>query len=562
MNPTQANYRESRQQAIDAEIKSLEESIQLLKLRRNALQPISSLPPEIFDAIFSSSCLPGIPSLGGDPDRNRTRRCVTHVCHQWRKIALNQPQLWSHINFNTGNLVTASQILFRANLVPLYMEVRAFPGRDDKGQFAVFLKEVRAHLPHIRHVSIEAESFSFIHYRLENALVSPAPTLESLLVSFQRDDSLVTVADQLQVFDTLFGGSTPSLSCLKLRNCNISWNSPLFQGLKYLEIFTPHKMARPTLALWLDTLNEIPQLEMLTLHSASPVAARFPFDVERTVTLPSLTHLDISASLSDCALAAAHLDLQALTSLCLTAIDPHTNRRGVQKFLRYVVRHVYGPQDIRPLQSVLIRTCESRLELLAWPLPNIDTIVHEPPAFLSATLRTRVKLSFRSEGDDLLEVFETMMGALPLDGLLTLVAADLRLFNDCNIFWGELAMTMIWCLFFPNWPLLRRVRLGFDTSSAFMKALLVDRKDPLLPSLTELALAQTTLHIRLIHCLRDALIKRVEQGVPLETLDLRMCYRCSYEEALSEITIDILRHLDILGPRLVPEDTEESVTQG
>ena len=89
-------------------------------------------------------------------------------------------------------------------------------------------------------------------------------------------------------------------------------------------------MARPTLTLWLDTLNEIPQLETLALHSASPVAARFPFDVERTVTLPSLTHLDISASLSDCALAAAHLDLPALTSLCLTAIDPHTNRRGVQ----------------------------------------------------------------------------------------------------------------------------------------------------------------------------------------------------------------------------------------
>ena len=123
-------------------------------------------------------------------------------------------------------------------------------------------------------------------------------------------------------------------------------------------------------------------------------------------------------------------------------------------------------------------------------------------------------------------------------------------------------MTMIWCLFLPNWPLLRRVRLGFDTSSAFMKALLVDRKDPLLPSLTELALAQTTLHIHSIHCLRDVLIKRVEQGVPLEMLDLRMCYRCSYKEALSEITIDILRHLDILGPRPVPEDTEESVTQG
>jgi hypothetical protein len=60
MNPNQANSRESLQQAIDAEIKSLEESIkaleesiqakikslgesiQVLQLRRNAIQPISS----------------------------------------------------------------------------------------------------------------------------------------------------------------------------------------------------------------------------------------------------------------------------------------------------------------------------------------------------------------------------------------------------------------------------------------------------------------------------------------------------------------------------------------
>jgi hypothetical protein len=53
MNPPQANPRERLQQAIDAEIRSLEESIRALKLRRNALAPISSLPPEVFIAIFS-----------------------------------------------------------------------------------------------------------------------------------------------------------------------------------------------------------------------------------------------------------------------------------------------------------------------------------------------------------------------------------------------------------------------------------------------------------------------------------------------------------------------------
>ena len=56
--------------------------------------------------------------VGGDPERTRARLCVSHVCHQWREIALNQPQLWRHINFNIVSLAGATEILFRENLVP------------------------------------------------------------------------------------------------------------------------------------------------------------------------------------------------------------------------------------------------------------------------------------------------------------------------------------------------------------------------------------------------------------------------------------------------------------
>ena len=95
-------FREGLQQTIDAEIKLLEESLRALKLRRNALSPISSLPPEVFFTIFSLLCVPGTSSLGGGTsDYHRTRLHVSHVCHQWREIALDQPLLWSHANFFT-----------------------------------------------------------------------------------------------------------------------------------------------------------------------------------------------------------------------------------------------------------------------------------------------------------------------------------------------------------------------------------------------------------------------------------------------------------------------------
>jgi hypothetical protein len=140
MNPTQENPWERSQQTVDAEIKPLEESIRVLeestrasiraleesirasKTRRNALSPISSLPPEVFAAIFSFACLPGIPSLGGEPDHNLARIHLSHVCHQWREIALNLPLLWSHVDFTTLSLAGAIEILARAKSVPLYLE--------------------------------------------------------------------------------------------------------------------------------------------------------------------------------------------------------------------------------------------------------------------------------------------------------------------------------------------------------------------------------------------------------------------------------------------------------
>jgi hypothetical protein len=433
----------------------------------------------------------------------------------------------------------------------------------DDGRYGLSLEEVLARLPHVHHLSIgsESEFFGSFYYGLKHALVSPAPSLEYLSLFCQEDEYWRTTAYYRHP-DTLFSGSTPRLTSLKLRNCDISWNSLLFKGLKYLEILTPHKKARPTLAVWLDTLNEIPQLKTLTLHSASPIAVHFPIDdVERTVTLPSLTHLDISAALPDCALALSHLILPALTSLCLAEID-HLLPNGsvVQEFLPYIARHVHGPQDIRPLQSVLIRNCGSNLELLAWPVPDVDTFVHDPPAFLGATIPTRVKLSFKSMGDDRLEIFEKMMAALPLNGLLTLAAVDLELRDYSS------SLSQFWLGLFPNWPLLRRVRLGGTIPSReFIKALLKDDwgcENPLLPSLTELVLAGISLdphwdpHWTL--CLRDTLIQRVEQGVPLKTLDLRMCDVDSYDpkavqslsvQLLSEIVVDILHPLDYLGPR-------------
>ncbi len=544
MNPSQANSREYQRQAIDAEIKSLEESLQALRHRRNAFAPISSLPPEIFAAIFSFLRLTasGKTPLGTN---HLVSLRVAHVCHQWREIALNLPFLWGHVNFTTFSLAGATEMLVRAKSAPLYLEVWVPIYHWGCARFSAFQKELQARASHICHLSISAEPFH-LQWVLKG-LVSPAPALEylSLFSEKYRDG---TLWEQSPVPDTLFDGSTPRLSRLELSDCDINWESPLLRGLEHLKIRTPSGGARPSLEVWLDALDEMPQLKTLVLHSASPITSSFPFHVERIVTLHSLTHFDISAAPGDCGLALAHLFLPALTSLCLTALSRRQNGTDVQKMLPYIARHAHGPQDTRPLQSVLIRGDRSYADILAWPEPDIDVEVHDPPTLLAATLSPRVALSVRSknwfssdtQSDIHVErVLDAAMASLPLDSLVTLTAQRLPELHTTPLY------EHFWLHHAPRWPLLRRVRLAPPIERGFIEMLLGDNgacESPLFPSLTELVVVSVRLYEPWTLRLRDALMKRVEQGVPLEMLDLRGCDPDSPAAVplLSDIVVDVL----------------------
>ena len=104
----------------------------------------------------------------------------------------------------------------------------------------------------------------------------------------------------------------------------------------------------------------MPQLKTLTLYLDSMAAPPFPFDVKRTVALLSLTRSDILASAGGCGLALGHLDLPALTWLCLTVISSHILNLGdVQKLPPYIARHTHGPRTPN-----LCRACLSAAKMI------------------------------------------------------------------------------------------------------------------------------------------------------------------------------------------------------
>ena len=526
MDSSEAKSPERQRQAIDAEIKSLEESLLALRYRRNALAPVSSLPPEVTVLIFSLSRAPSSTSTTWEkPDRLAWLR-VAHVCHQWRELALNHPLFWSHVDFVNLSPVGAAEVLARAKTAPLYLEAR-FLGRSwDKTRFSGFREELQARVSGIRNLVISANQ-----YQLRNilgSLISPAPTLERLSLSGEPK-----LPEALP--GTLFGGTTPRLSCLELRDCGIFWGSPLLRGLSYLDIRSPSAISVPSHSVWLDTLDEMPQLKMITLRRASPKAGPFPFEVKRTVTLPSLTHFDIADSPRDCAFALAHLDLPALTCLSLKTFSSLTEGIDVRELLPYIAHHAHGSQDTQPLQSVLIRGKRKGADILAWSAPNI-----------AATTPARMALSIWSKDrqdrfDTQNEIFGMAMAAIPLDGLVTLITQQ-SLKSPFDRFW---------LLNLPRYRLLQRVRLASNAVTRFIDLLQADeggRENPLLPSFKELVLSKAHLREDWTLHLCEALMKRVEQGVPVEMLDLSTCCPDFANDYLAAVRLLGEIVVDVLGP--------------
>ena len=543
MDVSHTNTREYLRQAIDAEIKSLERSIRVLRLRRNALAPISSLPTEVMLTIFSLMHAPRTSSrfiLGhGEKLDSLEWLHMAHVCHRWREIALNQPLFWSHFDFTTVSPAGAAEILARAKSVPLHLEANVSSRCWDNARVTAFQKNLRDHVSHIRQLDVIAETTHLIGTL--TSLTSPAPALEYL--SLTRPNG--TTETRGFVPETLFDGSAPMLSCLELYNCAINWGSPLLRGLEHLDIQTSDQ-ERPSLSNWLDVLDEMPQLKTLTLLEASPIAPNVPLpsNIKHTVTLPSLTLFDIFSSVRDCGLALAHLVLPALSSLRVRAQTCHQNGSDVLEILPYVTRHVHGLHHTQPIQTVIVKNYIQCVGILTIPFLDINFFAKlsesilkiEPPnKFTTPHTMHPVEVSITGDwtGFTYTRVFDAMMATLPLDGLATL---DLGRSTRLN--------KQFWLRDAPQWHLVQCIRLRSRAASAFREMLLEDnerRESPLFPLLTKLVLSNFTLSARRTLQLCDALMNRVEQGVPLETLDLRTCFATRRAvEPLNEIVTEVL----------------------
>jgi hypothetical protein len=207
----------------------------------------------------------------------------------------------------------------------------------------------------------------------------------------------------------------------------------------------------------------------------------------------------------------------------------------VRPIIPFVSRIFYKMQDKEPLRSILISGERTRAEVAAWTTPEADVKVCDPETFFKASVSAR--LTFAATGDSWRNGVDTMI----FDALLTLLPVDpvstLTVQNDTRLdkeFWLSHA---------PRWPSLEQARLVPTAVKAFMDMLVEDAPPdgPRLPSLTKLILVDVKLIALRTYRLCDVLIERVEQGVPLEALDLRTCVVADRSiRLLREIVVDVL----------------------
>ncbi|KAH9970307.1 hypothetical protein BGW80DRAFT_1331914 [Lactifluus volemus] len=239
----------------------------------------------------------------------------------------------------------------------------------------------------------------------------------------------------------------------------------------------------------------------------------------------------------DCEVALTHLVLPALTWLHVTAVSHHPKGNDVLAVIPHVSRNAHGPQDTEPLRSLLINGGTGHTEIILSTVPDAaDFDTRDPIALLGSALSAR--LTFAATGRDWVRgtntvIFDALLAALPINSLSTIqITAMNQLKKE------------VWVRQAPRLSLLERVRL-VPTAMETFREMLSEAEDvatnpPLLPSLTKLILDEDRLTTSRTDHLRDVLIKRVEQGVPIETLDLRTCKVTNRAfQLLAEIVVDV-----------------------
>ncbi|KAJ3534031.1 hypothetical protein NMY22_g7089 [Coprinellus aureogranulatus] len=187
------NERRMAQRDLEARIQELELELCRLKRIRNALLPISQLPPELLCEILSFDAL----TLANDdcesPPPNPVPNILNfcHVSHLWRTIIFGSPKMWSYIRVGMGTTPELIHFMWKnTGLALVDMNIDSSKGEDDSLGTPIAIDVVvgiiRQHPTrfHSLRVRLELDSVRAIFEGFQGSF----DNLEDLLVSDPKGD--------------------------------------------------------------------------------------------------------------------------------------------------------------------------------------------------------------------------------------------------------------------------------------------------------------------------------------------------------------------------------------
>ncbi|TFY50760.1 hypothetical protein EVG20_g11345, partial [Dentipellis fragilis] len=504
---------------LELEMEAVELVTSSLRTRYNALASVNRLSSEMLALVFHSLRQVDTPGHRLDREVNTPSQIigwvqVTHVCRQWRNIALEHPSLWSYIAFTLG--AQWKEVFFRrSKMAPIVIEYDLGYRQDTMGDFA---GDVAHHLSHTRELSLTGTLAEFAS--ILPPLRGPAPLLERL--EFCNVTTDVDVMPSLP--PDIFSGYAPRLRHIRLPSWHLHWPSVTFEALVYLSISQKrgHSISEGIdctgeLSQVLGVLARMPALEFLSLEHVllPPARGATPHSVYGPmVTLSKLEHLHLTDDIRNCGLALRHINVPdtARHRIKCTGID-----QGCGYLLPWLGVKVTMSQPIRVLS---IREHHKGFEVSAWERWDpLDADEWLGPALFHLNLRTRA-----AGGLPLTEI-RSIFRVLPLEHLekLSVMCHRERSAQD-------------WFAILGICKALRYVEI--TTSEALHLCELFTRRFPPegrtqlpFPSLKILALSY--IHFDHEPDLRASFLDSVRHGVPSGQFILIIKY-CSFDKAMLE----------------------------
>ncbi|TFY60740.1 hypothetical protein EVG20_g7310 [Dentipellis fragilis] len=192
---------------------------------------------------------------------------ATHVCHQWREIALKCPYMWCHTTLNLSPQWVLAHFQRSADK-PLIVELPMDDWMSNEDLCQAFITNI----PRVQHLFI-----SGIDERSDFAKILDvrAPRLESLVIGERYSVRMLP--------DNLFDRDCPRLRYLKLPATVCLWcTSPLLANLRHLEYGNMDDSDNVV-----SLLHQTPHLETIEL---GPCLFVFDSHDESPAELPHLTH--------------------------------------------------------------------------------------------------------------------------------------------------------------------------------------------------------------------------------------------------------------------------------